>query len=125
MQPLPKLRRQPSIGERLIRKQRITASSRTVEQIQKRRAWRLLLVRHVRMPRNRVDAVFQQRGPGPLVGAPVHQVDFRIPPWRAGGWVDVVAAEVGAPVQGVGDGEGGEVLVAEGWTLLASICSAK
>lgn len=119
MQPLPKLRRQPSVCERLIRKQRITPSSRTVKQIQKRRTWRLLLIRHVRVPRDRVDTVLEQRGSGPLVGAPVHQVDFRVPLGRAGGWVDVVAAKVGAPVQGVGDGEGGEVLVAEGWSAVS------
>lgn len=38
--------------------------------------------------------------------------------------MDVVPAEVGAPVESVGDGEGGEVLVTEGWNVVR-ICLAE
>lgn len=41
-------------------------------------------------------------------------MDLWVSVWCAGGRVDVVSSEVSAEVQGVLDGEGGEVLVAEG-----------
>ena len=45
----------------------------------------------------------------------MHQVHFGVVLGRAGCWVDVVAAKVAAEGDGVGDGEVGEVLIAECW----------
>lgn len=41
-------------------------------------------------------------------------MDLRVSVWGAGCGMDVVTAEVAAEVEGFLDGEGGEVLVAEG-----------
>ena len=46
--------------------------------------------------------------------AAVDEVDLWVSLWRAGGRMDVVTTEVLAVLEGVGDGELGEVLVAEG-----------
>ena len=45
----------------------------------------------------------------------MHQVDFWVALGGTGGLVDVVSAEVAAELEGLVDGEVGEVLVTEGY----------
>lgn len=45
----------------------------------------------------------------------MYEVDFRVALGSAGGLVDVVSAEVAAELEGLVDGEVGEVLVTEGY----------
>lgn len=56
---------------------------------------------------------FQELGAGAVVGAAVDEVDLGEALGGAGRLVDVVSAEVAAELEGLFDGEAGEVLVAE------------
>lgn len=47
----------------------------------------------------------------------MYEVDFRVALGSAGGLVDVVSAEVAAELEGLVDGEVGEVLVTEGYIV--------
>lgn len=119
MQPLLKLRRQPPICKRHIRKQRVTTACRAIKDVQEGCAGGLLLEGHVRVPGDGVGAGFEELGAVAVVGAAENEVDFREAFGGAGGLVDVVAAEVAAEVEGFIDGEMREVLVAEGWLLVS------
>jgi hypothetical protein len=113
LQPLPERGAQPLIRLRLIRKNGVPARVRHIQRVQERRPGRLVLVRHVAVPRDAVGTVVEE-GPKALVlRAAVHEVHFGVALGGAGGRVDVQAAEVFDVLEGVWDGESGEVLVAE------------
>jgi len=114
VQPLPKQRTQPLIRLRRIHKQGIPARLRLVEDVQKRRPRRLLLVRHIRVPRHGTRAVRKELVDAVVARTAVHEVHLGEALGRARGRVDVVSPEVGAVVEGVFDGQVGEVLAAEG-----------
>jgi len=66
------------------------------------------------VPGDGVGALLEELGAGAVVCAAEDEVDFREAFGGARGLVDVVSAEVACIVDYFLDGEGGEVLVAEG-----------
>ena len=115
MQPLLKLRAQPPIRLGHIRKQRVPTRLGPIQHVQKRRPRRLLLVADVGVPGGAVRAVLEVIGGRGVVGAAVDEMHLRVVFGCARGRVDVVSAEVAAELEGVADGDVGEVLVAECW----------
>lgn len=113
VQPLAELGRQTLVRQRHVGEQRVAAARGAIEQIEERGARGLLLKRHVRMPGDGVGVGFQELGAAPVVRAAVDEMNLGEAPGGAGGLVDVVAAEVAAELEGLFDGEVGEVLVAE------------
>jgi hypothetical protein len=114
MQSLPELRRQPLTCLHHIGEERVAAGRGPVQHVKEGRAGRLLLKGHVGVPGNGVGALLEELGAGAVVGATEDEVDFWEPLGGTGGLVYVVTAEVAGVVDGFLDGEGGEVLVAEG-----------
>lgn len=113
VQSLLKLRRKPLVRLGHISEQRIPAGGRSVEKIQESCPRWLLLECHVRVPSHRVGPVGQKLGAGTVIGAAVDKVDLRKALGSARGLMDVVGAEVATKVQGLVDGNSGQVLVAE------------
>lgn len=114
MQPLPEQRTKPIIRLHGIHKQRVPSRLGLVEDIQKRRPRRLLLIRHVRMPRHAARPVGKKLIHAVVPRPAVHQVDLGEALGRPGRRVDVVPAKVAAELEGPFDGQVGKVLVAEG-----------
>jgi hypothetical protein len=114
MQSLAELRRKPLICLRHVEEQRVSATGGAIEQIQKRCAGGLLLVRDVRVPGHRVGVLFEEFQSVGVVGRAVDEMDLGIALGGAGCWVDVVSAEVTAEFESLVDGKVGEVLVSEG-----------
>jgi len=125
MQPLLKLRRQPAISKRHIRKQRVTTARGAIKDVQEGRSWGLLLKGYIRVPGDGVGAGFEELGAVAVVGAAEDEVDFGVALGGAGGLVDVVAAEIAAEVEGFVDGEVSEVLIAEGCHCFLAVCYFK
>lgn len=69
MQPLLELWRQPAIGKRHIRKQRVATARRPIKNVQEGCARGLLLEGHVRVPGDGVGAGFEKLGAVAVVGA--------------------------------------------------------
>lgn len=69
------------------------------------------------MPGDGVGAGGQELGAGSIVCAAVHEVDFWVALGSTRGLMDVVSAEVAAELEGLVDGEMGEVLVTEGYIV--------
>ena len=95
-------------------KKGVTAGRRVVEDVQESRSGRLLLVGNVRVPGHGAGAVGEEELGAVVTRSAVHQVNLGVSLRRARGRVDVVAAEVGAVVEGLLDGQVGKVLVPEG-----------
>ena len=66
------------------------------------------------MPRNRIRPFLKEVAGRGVVCSAVHEVDFRVALWRARRGVNMVTPEVAAKIEGVLDGNIGEILVAEG-----------
>lgn len=114
LQALPERGTQPLVRLGLVRENGVASRIRHVERIQESRPGRLGLVGDVAVPGDAVGAVVEEGAEALVLRAAVHEVDFGIALGGARGRVDMQAAEVAAEFEGVGDGEGGEVLVAEG-----------
>lgn len=98
MQPLLKLRRKPIVRLNLVREQRVSACRRCIEDIQKRRARRLIFVRNVRMPRDSVDPCLEELLSSIVICTSMYQVDFGMA-WRGSArWMDVQTAEILADI---------------------------
>lgn len=113
MQPFLKLGREAVISRHLAVKQRISALIRRVKHIQERRPRRLRLIRHIRVPSDRVCSRLEHVQGAVVVGAAVHEVDFGVALGGAAGGVDVESAEIGAEFESVRNGDVRKVLVAE------------
>ena len=118
MQPLLELWTQSPVRGRLVGKQRISTSSRSVEKIQECSPRRLLLVRHIRVPGDRVCALLEEIASGCVVCSAVHQVDLGIAFWGSRCGVNVVTAKVAAVCESVFDRKLCKVLVAECYDFL-------
>lgn len=94
--------------------ERVAARLGAVEDVEKGGARRLLLVRNVRVPGDGAGARLKVRLVALVARAAVDEVNLGVALGRARRGVDVVAAKVLAVLEGVGDGEVGKVLVAEG-----------
>lgn len=114
VQQLLKRRRQSIISLNSIRKEGITASIRVIKDIKKRRSRRLLLIRNIRMPRHRADTRLEELLVRLITRTSMHEMDLGMALWRTRRGVYVMTAEVAAELESFGDGEVGEVLVAEG-----------
>lgn len=114
MQALLEQRAQALVGGDGVDKERVAARLGPVQDVQKGGAGGLLLVRDVRVPRDGAGARLKVGLVALVAGAAVDEVDLRVALGGARGRVDVVAAKVLGVLEGVGDGEVGKVLVAEG-----------
>lgn len=121
VQSLPEVGRETLVGLHHVAEQGVTACRGAVEYVQEGRAGGLLLEGDVRVPGDGVGALLQERRADVVVCAAEDEVDLRESLWRARGLVDVVSAEVAGVVDGFLDGQGGEVLVSEGWFVMVSL----
>lgn len=103
-----------SISLDLIDEQSISTSSWLIQDIKESSSWWLKLVCHIRVPCHGGSTTLEVFRCEFISCATVDEMYFWISLWRSGGGMDVVAAEVLAVLEGVGDGEVGKVLVAEG-----------
>jgi hypothetical protein len=106
------------IGLGLVHEEGVPTSGRHVERVQEGRSWGLLLVGDIAVPGDGVGAVVEEGSRGLVVGAAMDQVDFWVAGWGTRCGVDVQTAEVSAKIEGLLDGEGGEILVTEGYHFL-------
>lgn len=67
------------------------------------------------MPSDGVGAGGQEFRAASVLGTTVHEMDLGVALGGAGGLVDVVTAEVAAELEGLVDGDVGEVLITEDW----------
>lgn len=107
-------RRQAVVGLGGVGEEGVAARLGDVEVVEEGGAGGLLLVRDVRVPRHGADAALEEGLVGLVARGAVDQVNLRVAGGGAGCGVDVVAAEVAAEVEGLADGQVGEVLLAEG-----------
>lgn len=105
---------QAIVGLGGVGKERVAARVRAVEDVQEGRAGRLLLVGDVAVPGDGARARLEQAVEVGVARGAVHEVHLGEVLGRTRGRVDVVAAKVGAVVEGLVDGQVGKVLVAEG-----------
>lgn len=117
VQTLLEERAQALIRRDGVDKERVAASLGLVEDIEKGGAGGLLLVGNVRVPGDGACAGLEEVPVGSVSLGAVHKVNLGIPFGGSRGRVDVVAAKVLAKLEGVGDGEVGKVLLAEGDNL--------
>lgn len=111
MQTLLERWRKPIIGLDLVDKNSIPAYFRTVKEVQERGTGWLLLICDIRMP---CDTAVLRREifiefPGIVV--PVHEMNLGISLRSSASWVDMVAAKVSSEIEGLLDGQIGEILV--------------
>jgi hypothetical protein len=115
VESLLELWRQPLIGLRHVGEEGVATGSGTIKNIEECCSGWLFLKSDVRVPGNCVGALCQEIGASTIVCTPEDQVDF----WESLGGtrclVNVVTTEVASPVNGFLDGEGCEVLIAEGY----------
>lgn len=113
MQPLSKLWRKPTIRHRLVGEQCIATCFGAIEKVKKRRAWGLRLIRHVRMPGDRVRPRLQCFRCSSVVRTSMYQMDFRVTRGCPTGRVDVKTTKVFAKLHRVFDWEVRKVLILE------------
>lgn len=101
-------------------KQSVATRVGAVKQVQESGARGLLLVRNIRVPGRGACAHLEEGLVALILGTAVDKVDFRVSLRGARSRVDVVAAKVLAVLEGVGDGQVGKVLAAEGHDLALS-----
>lgn len=114
VQPLLEQRAEAVVRLDGVDEERVAPGLGLVEDVQERGSGRLLLVRHVRVPRDRARARGEEFLRAAVSGAAMHEVDLGEPLRRAGRGVDVVAAEVAAKLERLLDRQVGEVLATEG-----------
>lgn len=98
----------------LVDKDGVTTSSWLIKNVEEGSSWWLQFVGDIRVPCNRRSAGLEKVGGEGVTGSTVDEMDLWKTLWRAGGWVDVVAAEVFTVLECLVDGEISEILVAEG-----------
>lgn len=113
-------RAQTLVGRGGVDEERVTARVRPVEDVEERGAGGLPLVRDVRVPGDGAGPRLEEGAPALVSRAAVDEMHLRVALRRARGRVDVVTAEVAAVLQGLGDGQVGKVLAAEGDDLALS-----
>lgn len=113
VQPLLELGRETPVCLDHVGEQCIAATGRAIQHIQERGAWGLLLEGDVGVPGDRIGALFEESGTGAIVRTAEDEMDLGEALGCAGGLVDVVSAEVSGVLDGVLDGEGREILIAE------------
>ena len=104
VQSLLEQRAEPVVRLDGVHKERISAGLGLIEDIQEGRSGRLLLVRHVRVPRDGACPLLEELLSTRVSGPAVYEVDFRESFGRPGSWVDVVPPEVAAIVESLLDG---------------------
>lgn len=113
MQPLSKLWRKPVIRHCLVGEQCIATGFGAIENIKKRRAWGLRLIRYVRMPGDRVRPRLQYFRCSSVVRASMYQMNFRVTRGCPTSRVDVKTTKVFAKLHRVFDWEVRKVLILE------------
>ena len=113
VKPLLKLWRETIVRFSLVGEQRVTACGRRIEDVQERRARRLVLVCYVGMPGDGVGPRFEKRLSSVVISASMNEMDFWMALGSSTGWVDVQSSEVFTNLQCFADGQVGEVLVIE------------
>lgn len=111
MQALLKGRAQPIVGLNMIDIDGVSARFRVVQDVQKCRPGRLLLVCDIAMPGNTSRVFEQQILSGGVIGSAVHEMDLGIPFGAAIGGMNVQAAEVGAEIESFLNGQIGKILI--------------
>ena len=99
VKPLLKFRRETIVRFGLVDEQRVTPCGRCIEDVQERRARRLVLVRYVRMPGDGVGPRFEKRLSSVVIRASMNEMDFWIAFGSSTSWVDVQSSEVLANLQ--------------------------
>ena len=113
MQPLLELRREAIISFHLTRKQSVATLIRCIEDVEKRRARRLVLIRHIRVPGDSISPGLEEVLSAIIVHAAIYEMDLWMAWGSSTGGVNVQAAEILSDLEGFVDGEIDEVLVAE------------
>ena len=113
VQPLLELRREAIISLHLARKQSVATLIRCIEDVKKRRARRLVLIRHIRVPGDGINPGLEEVLSAVIVRAAMYEMDLWMAWGSSTGGVDVQAAEILSNLEGFIDGEIGEILVAE------------
>lgn len=113
VQPLLECRRKTVVCLGHAGVQRVATGLWTIQDVQERSARRLLLKSHVRMPCDGIRPGRKVVTSNRVFSASVDEVNLGITGWLAAGDVDVVTAKVAAKVQGLLDGNFGEILVPE------------
>lgn len=78
VQSLPELWGEPSVRRSLIRKQCIASCSWPIQQVQECCPRRLLLVRYIRMPGDRIGSLLEEVACSGVVGSAMHKMDFGV-----------------------------------------------
>jgi len=104
----------------LVDESSVTTGLGGVEDVEESGSRWLCLVGDIRVPRDAAVAAGEELVDLAGLAQAVDKMYLWVALWCAGGWVDVVATEVAAEVEGILDREIGEVLVAEGDDLALS-----
>lgn len=114
MKPLLEERRKAVIRLGGVDEQGVPARLRLVQDVEERRAGRLLFVAHVAVPGNARRPGFEKLLGASVPCAAVDEVDLRVRLRGAGRWVDVMTSKVATVGEGILDGQVGKVLASEG-----------
>ena len=117
VQQLLEVRREAVVCLDSVGKEGVATSLRNVEDVQEGDARRLLLVGDVGVPRHGARSGLEEGLKRLVTRTTVDEVHLRVASGRARSGMDVVTAKVAAELQRLGDGQVGEVLVAEGHDL--------
>jgi hypothetical protein len=85
----------------------------SVKQVEKCRAWWLLLVRNIRMPSHRVDSLFKVVFRCRFFSASMNQMNLWMSLWRPTGGMDMMSSKIPTKLKSFGDGQVCKVLVSE------------
>ena len=113
MQPLFQALRQTIVSFGLIGEQSVTANFWRVQEIQKGRSRRLLLVRNIRMPAHTAISPGKERIE--LAGGSISVNDMKLGVsfWTSTRWMDVMTAEISSKVKSFLKWKAGKILIAE------------
>jgi hypothetical protein len=117
MEALLEFGRETVVSLNLVHEQSVTSSLWRIQDVEERGTRGLFFIRNIRMPRDRRGAVCEEGVVCVVPSTSVDEMNLGESLWRAGGWVNVMTAEVLSKVKCLVDRKVREVLVSESYYL--------